>query len=201
MDRSKSGNKSQLTAGNILYWSVGILFILTMLSTWLASNLFAKYIVNDSASDSAHVAAGGEIELYEHEPILKNGVYELDLDSKVTGYTYKKVIPGVDIAKDPFVKLNFKAEVDYELYMQVTKSEYFPETVTYKITDDWVLINEDKGIYRYKVYLDAATLHDVEIKILLNDKLYVSEHYVGRDQNGKDQEFSLKFDAWLKQVD
>lgn len=175
--------------------------MLTMLSTLLVSNMFAKYVNIDAYLEAAHVANGGSIELCEHEAELKNGIYVLDESVETTLNTYKKVIPGVDIAKDPFIRLDLEnAEVDYELYLQVTESTYFPETVTYKLTDDWVEFDKVKGIYKYEYTFDAATSYD-EIQILKGNKLYVSEHYVGKDTNGNDLEFSLTFNAWMKQID
>lgn len=202
MNGSKYNKKSQFAAQNVLIWTVGILLILTMLSTCLLSNLFAKYIVADTNSDSARVAAGGQIELWEHEVELVSGIYTLNLDNDpVTENTYKKVIPGVDIAKDPRISLDLEyAEVDFELYVQVTESDYFPETVTYELTDDWEVYDENKGIYKYKYSFDAGTADIDDIQILEGDTLYVSEHYVGKDEDGNDQQFSLTFTAWIKQI-
>lgn len=196
MDRSKYDKKSQFTAQNILFWTVGILLVLTLISTRLAGGLFAKYVVSDFYSDSARVAvAGGSIELWEHEANLKNGVYELDEDEEVTENTYEKVIPGVDIAKDPFIRVSIDdTEVTYELYIKVIESDPFPATVTYELTEDWELVDEANGIYKYKNIIDTESSD--EIKILKGDKLYVSEHYVGNSQ-----EFSLSFNAWLVNAD
>lgn len=204
MDRSKYGNKSRSSFGNTLYWTVGILIILIMISTLMLSNLFAKYIVNDSAADFAQVAAGGEMFLLEHEATLENGIYVLseDEDDLITTNDYDKVIPGVDIPKDPFVRLNLEnSEVDYRLYIKVIKSEHFPETVTFELTDKWLPYDEAKGIYIYDGYFDAGASDIDDIQVLKNNKLYVSEHYVGTDEDGNLQSFSLTFEATLKQVD
>ena len=201
MERNKYGKKSQFTIHNILFWTVGIILTLTMFSTCMVSNLYAKYVVEHSYTDSARVAAGGEINIYEHEPKLENGIYVLNESIKTTAYTYRKVIPGVDIAKDPIIELKLdKSEVDYELFVQVTESDFFPETVTYELTNTWELFDEDKNIYKYKGIFDAGTPYS-EIHILKDDKLYVSEYYVGKDKDGNDLEFSLTFKAWLRQAD
>lgn len=231
MSNVKSTKKSQLSVHNVLFWAVGSLFILTMLSTWIVSGTFAKYVKSASTSDSARVAAGGYVELWEHEAELNNGEYKLKLNEngKASKNTYAKVIPGVDIPKDPFVRLKLKdAEVDYKLYITVTEKNfptYKPtpksdpvKTVTYSVITKeiaeqegidyyWILqedlSDEDNGVYVYKFkdILDAGTTVDRDIKILKNDKLYVSEHYVGFDDNGKAIEFALTFNAWLEQVD
>lgn len=196
VDRSKYAKSSQQSVSNIMFWAVGILLVFTMLSVWFVCGLYAKYVVTDSASDSARVAEGSDFELWEHKANLVNGIYVLDEEEKVLENAYEKVIPGVDIAKDPFISIDAELEVSYQLYIRVIESAYFPENVTYELTEDWELVNKTLNIYKYKYVFDAGSKYKDEIQILKNDKLYVGEHYVGE---GK--EFSLAFDAWMRQVD
>lgn len=199
MNEFENTKKSKHSVNNILFWSVGILLIVTMLSSWFVSGLFAKYIVTETYADAAIVAgASGQLKLLEHEASLENGEYKLNQAKEVTGNTYEKVIPGVDIAKDPFIKLDIDSKFTYELYVKVIKSNPFPDTVTYELTEDWELVDEVNGIYKYKKAINAQPSDT--IKILKNDKLYVSEHYVGKDKDGKNLEFSLTFEAWLVQT-
>lgn len=202
MDKTKRGNESKFTTKNILSRTIVILLFLTLISFCLVSGLFAKYVSNGDSTGSAHVAAGGSLEIWEHTATLENGIYVIDETKKTINNLYSKVIPGVDIAKDPFIQLHLEnTEVDYKLYLQVIKSDYFPETVTFALTDKWLPYDEAKGIYVYDGYFDAGTPFTDDIPILKNDTLYVSEHYVGRDDDGNDQKFSLSFQAFLKQVD
>ena len=194
--------KSQVTVHGILFRTVGCLLFVTLLSFWLVCGLFAKYTVSGNDLDSARVAAGGSIKIVESKAkyVQNKGEFELDINEKVSANTYNKVIPGVDIPKDPFVRLVLdKAEVDYRLYMKVVKSENFPDTVTFEITDDWVKPDPDSDIYMYKTYLDAGQKYDFdngkEIHILVEDTLYVSQYYEGKES------FSLSFEVWLQQVD
>lgn len=230
MNRKKHTKKLQRATHNVMYWVVGILLVLTMLSIWLASGLLAKYTTLGNHSDSARVAKGGYVEIWEHKATLDNGEYKLNKteNGKVKEFTYAKVIPGVDIPKDPFVRLKLQdAEVDYELYIKVTEEDfptYQPtteskpaKTVTYSVITKeiaesegldyyWILqedlSKESKGIYVYKYseVLQPGTTYD-DIYILKENMLYVSEHYVGAfDNDGKSLEFTLKFSAWLVQV-
>lgn len=194
MGKSEYTNKSKNSVNRIMFWAVGIILILTMLSNWFVCGLFAKYIVSETYADAAIVAgASGQIKLLEHEADLENGEYKLNKNKEVTGNTYEKVIPGVDIAKDPFIVLDIDSKFTYELYVKVIKSNPFPDTVTYELTEDWELVDSVNGIYKYKKALNAQT--STTIKILKDDKLYVSEHYVGNAQ-----EFTLTFSAWLVQT-
>ncbi|MCH5304226.1 MAG: hypothetical protein J1E41_05130, partial [Ruminococcus sp.] len=106
MKRTKHEKKQIFSANNVLYRTVGILFICTMLSVWLFGGLHAKYIVADKYNDSATVeGVGVTAELYEHradkindadEAVKKDGVYELAGET-VDNNKYDVVLPGVDI--------------------------------------------------------------------------------------------------------
>lgn len=205
--------RSAINKNNILFRSASLLLLLTMLSLWLVIGLYAKYTVSASASNSARVADGlPAIELKEHEATLKDGIYELDENKEVTENKYQRVIPGVDISKDPFIRLNGTGEVDFVMYLRVTEKDFPTYTigsgsekaVTYDLTDNWLKVGTENGadVYQYVVdknpfAFDAGTTYsDYVIKILKDDKLYVSEHYVGNDQT-----FTLTFEAWLIQAD
>lgn len=196
-------NRRRLSVHGILFYAVGGLFILTMLSFWLVCGMYAKYRVSGPGSDSGRVAAGIQIELKEHEAELVNGEYKLNNGENGRTYkeveknTYRKVIPGVDIEKDPFVRLSGTSEVDFELYVKITRSADFPDTVTYTVDDTlWKEVPGKPGVYKYTSVLDSGACDGKEIYILKDNKLMVSEHYVG---NGKS--FTLTFEAWVEQAD
>lgn len=148
---------------DILFRVAGVLFLLVMLSVWLICGMFAKYVVTDENSDSARVAAFASIGVLEHEAKLVNGLYQLT-DKEVSENTYAKVIPGVDIPKDPFVRLNGTAEVDCTLYLRVTE-EKFPtcikpvDAITFELTEQWTKVtdnqwkfdNNDDGVHVFDV--------------------------------------------------
>lgn len=205
---NESKNISRRSTGNVLFLTVGSLLALVILSVCLTSWLYAKYNVSDTRYDSARVAKSGigKLEVWEHEieeTEENSGVYKLldGEDHLAQENEYKKVLPGVDIPKDPFIRLEIKnAEVNYFLYMKVTESAFFPETVTYKLTDEWEkvaeLSDEDNGVYVYK-YKETITpdFGAAEIKILKEDKLFVGEHFLGEGKT-----FTVTFSAYLEQV-
>lgn len=212
--------RSKIALSDILFRASGILLLLTMLTLWLVIGLYAKYTVSGSASDSASVANGlPVIELKEHKAVLDNGIYKLkDNDGKyyeeVTENEYEKVIPGVDIAKDPYITLNGVSEVDFVLYVKITE-ENFPapitkdgkeiKIVTYELNDkanklELVddLSDTAKGIYVYKRYFDAGSV-DEEIYLLKDNRLIVSQYFDGSIESNKN--FKLTFEAWAEQAD
>lgn len=194
-------NTRRLSSRDILLLMISALLLLTLLSSWYVCDIYAKYIVSEHSLSSARVAKTGvgKLELWESNATLESGIYVLDEDDPVKENTYDHVIPGVDIAKDPYVLIKLdKSEVDYQLYIKVVKSDPFPEYVTYDLTEDWEPVAGQENVYRYKKYFDAdAGTSDWKIPILKNDKLYVSEHYSG----GEIPEFTLTFNVWLAQVD
>ncbi|MCH5183118.1 MAG: hypothetical protein J1E00_03000 [Oscillospiraceae bacterium] len=206
----KTANNARYTkrpAGGVLYWAVSVLLVLTLFTTWMACGLFAKYLSTNDELDSARVAATGvkTFELLEHK--VKNvsetdptAVYEFVKDEFTSkGNTYDTVPPGYDLPKDPFVRLELvDAEVDYRLYVRVTKSEDFPDTIDVKLRDCWQPVPGQKDVYVYDGYFDAGQNYDCTgdkvIYILDNNLLYVSQYYAG-------ETFDLSFEAWLAQVD
>lgn len=215
-----------------------MLSLLTMMSIWLVSGIFAKYTVNDHSSNSARVAAFGSVEVKEHKAIPKtvgssgdvgsvynsgeyaDMLYELDLDDEVGSNTYDVMMPGVDIPKDPFVRVT-TGEVDCELYIKVSEKnipekyqdrngETHKPIVTYTVDPSiWQKLPDDQQdvdgvIYKYSSVIDANSTEQI-ISILEDNKIYISQYY---DADGlynakapKSDDFSLTFSAWLVQVD
>ena len=203
MHRRKYAKRRQLTISDIVYRTAGILFALTALSVCLLSGMSAKYRVSGNSGESARVASFGVIDLKvrEHEPLLitdkdeaieKDGVYKLNNASEIEGFKYSVVLPGVDISKDPFVRLECKPEVSLQLYIKVVETN-IPDTVTYDVTGDWIKdTSKGSNIYKYKDIIDSEFKKD--IYILKDNQVKVSEKYVG------DGDFSLQFEAWVEQV-
>lgn len=210
MRRYNYYKKPKNSAYNIMYRTVGILFVLTMLFVWLSSGLFAKYLVAENFEDSASIYATGikKFELLEHEAELitdadeaaeKNNVYKLT-STEVTENEYDVVLPGVYIPKDPFIRITGDRQatadgiVAYNLYVRVIE-ENIPDTVTYDLSTDWVLEKtESENVFVYKYNKIIHPGFSGTIYILNDNQLKVSERYVG------DGNFSLSFDAWLKQT-
>ena len=188
--------RSRTNFGDIVFRTTGILLLLTLMSVWLVNGLLAKFIVWDSFSDSARVAKGlPTVKIEEHEPYLDNGIYKLGTGT-TKEYQYKKVIPGVDIPKDPYVTVGPNvSEVNFELFVKVIE-ENFPTdgTVKYEIdTDVWKPVPGKTNVYKYSGTFPAAGI--ANIYIIKNNELIVSQYYQWT------KTFTLKFEAWMQQVD
>ena len=197
-------------AYNIFFRAVGVFLLLTMLSVWLVCGLFAKYTVSDSGSDSAIVAAVGEIAMFEHKAVYNNGIYTLDSEKAVSSNEYKTVLPGTEIPKDPYIILTGKNDVSCSLYIEIVNSENIPAAVQYEIdSSNWIKVSSADNfspvhggtLYEYKETISPHT--STEIKdIIEGNRIAVSDTL--KDKTDPDQNsdpFSIDFYAYLIQND
>ena len=97
---------------------------------------------------------------------------DINIDLKETTGNDYKIIPGVDIEKDPKVIVKANSEACW-LFVKVKKEGTFvTNKVTYFIADDWKKLNGTENVYYREV--DAATT-DLEFNVLKNNKVTVSE--------------------------
>ena len=139
------------------------------------------------------------------------GDINITLD-ETTGSSYK-IIPGVDIAKDPKVTVNPNSEACY-LFVKITEENWptFTETdgttkkVSYGIPTDWKPLAGETGVYYREV--DATTANaGVSYYILKGDTTYphgvvtVSENLTKNEVNGITTQSKLTFTAYAVQKD
>ncbi len=139
------------------------------------------------------------------------GNINITLD-ETTGNSYK-IIPGVDITKDPKVTVNPNSEACY-LFVKITEENWptFTETdgttkkVSYGIPNDWKPLAGETGVYYREV--DAATANaGVSYYILKGDETYphgvvtVSENLTKNEVNGITTQPKLTFTAYAVQKD
>lgn len=97
---------------------------------------------------------------------------DINIDLKETTGNDYKIIPGVDIEKDPKVIVKANSEACW-LFVKVKKEGTFvTNKVTYFIADDWKKLNGTENVYYREV--DAATT-DLEFNVLKDNKVTVSE--------------------------
>ena len=131
---------------------------------------------------------------------------------ETTGDNYK-IIPGVDISKDPKVTVKKDSEACY-LFVKITEENWptFTETdgrtkkVSYGIPTDWKPLAGETGVYYREV--DAATANaGVSYYILKGDETYphgvvtVSENLTKEDIKNIATDPTLTFTAYAVQKD
>ena len=129
------------------------------------------------------------IELYEHEYNARENELGIKKATKVDNY---KIIPGVDLPKDPTVEVKANSEACW-LFVKV-EEENWPtladangtKKVSYSIADDWTK-GDGKKIPANVYYCEvAATTADTTFGVLKGDKVTV------RDTLTKDEVDQLK---------
>lgn len=162
--------------------------------------VLSKYVHQKVLSGSVSISASlGDVAVKEHEAVPDgHGSYTLGA-TEVTENTYGVVLPGLDIPKDPFVKVENKSKIPAYVYVEVVDGKLKEAKITYTIADSWKLLEGVTGkngglVYVYvsgdapvKVASDISS-----IQILENNTLYVSD---ALDRTQVD--LSLKFYASL----
>ena len=90
--------------------------------------------------------------------------------TETTGKDYK-IIPGVDIAKDPKVTVKANSEACW-LFVKVEKSADFDNFVTFDMADGWKTLEGQPGIYYREVPEVVANANTV-LHVLKDDQVSV----------------------------
>ena len=141
------------------------------------------------------------IDLYEHEYNAGENNLGTEKTKKVDNY---KIIPGVDLPKDPTVEVKANSEACW-LFVKV-KEENWPtfvdadktKKVSYHIADGWTALTGHTGVYYRAV--DAVTA-DTPFNVLEDDKVTVSDTLTKEDIKGITTKPTLTFTAYAVQKD
>ena len=153
------------------------------------------------------------IEILEHKTTRQDdGSYTLDPSATATAQEYK-LMPGVDIPKDPYVVVTGKTSIPGWLFVEIVESEGVPETVKYSvITSDWTPLtkkhsdNQDVPVtglhggtvYVYKAQLTGAQNEPTEFPVLTADTK--GNTLIVSDQLPRGTAAYLDFYAYICQV-
>ncbi len=124
----------------------------------------------------------GEFTLKEHElanPDATDGAYKVktgDTDYAANGVTYSAIVPGVNVEKDPTVKVT---GVKTDAYLYVVVDNKLDSALTANITPDWTLLKSEgsKSLYVYKNEPVAAGTASVVAPILVNNTVVVGTNF------------------------
>ena len=141
------------------------------------------------------------IELYEHEYNAGENKLETKKATKVDNY---KIIPGVDLPKDPTVEVKANSEACW-LFVKV-EEENWPafvdanktKNVSYSIANDWNALQGQTGVYYRTV---DATTTDTSFDVLKDNEVTVSDTLTKEDIKGINTNPTLTFTAYAVQKD
>ena len=149
-------------------------------------------------------AVGGTIAWLtaQTDPVVNTFTYgDINITlGETTGSDYK-IIPGVDIPKDPKVTVNKDSEACWLFVKVEEEGTFVANKVTYSIADGWTKgdgTNIPANVYYRAV--DAVT-NDTDFAVLKDNKIYVSEELSKSDIQSISAQPKLTFTAYAVQKD
>lgn len=117
--------------------------------------------------------------------------------TETTGEDYK-IIPGVDIAKDPKVTLKANSEACW-LFVKVDEvGTFVADKVTYSVADGWTALTGQPGVYYREV---GAVTADTDFYVLKDNVVKVSDTLTKEDIKDIPTGPTLTFTAYAVQKD
>lgn len=149
-------------------------------------------------------AVGGTIAWLtaQTDPVVNTFTYgDINITlGETTGATYK-IIPGVNIDKDPKVTVKKDSEACWLFVKVEEEGTFVANKVTYSIADGWTKgdgTNIPANVYYRAV--DAVT-NDTDFAVLKDNKIYVSEELSKSDIQSISAQPKLTFTAYAVQKD
>lgn len=170
-----------------------LLIVLTLLLIALTTFAVGKYIttIENESTVSFTARLAKDVILQEHLAVRQpDGSYQLD-EEVVKGNSYK-LIPGLDIKKDPHIIIQDKTPIPAYLYIEVESTLDTP--VTYEIDDSiWYELAGVPGVYYYKDTIDE-NFSENPIYILKDNQITVGQLLLSQSDSAED---FLKFNVNL----
>ena len=179
-----------------------LLIILVLVLLALTTFAVGKYMktMGHSGTVSFTARLASNLEIWEHQ-VQRNGdgTYSLDRNTPVHENAYV-LIPGLDVAKDPYVLISGKTDIPAYLYVEIvtaTIDSYAGKPlITYTPANGWKVSDKEPlhggTVYEYvgngdsALALTSANTPKDGIYLLADNKIYVSQHakYADNTQNG-----------------
>ncbi|MBP5269334.1 MAG: hypothetical protein ILO42_00085 [Clostridia bacterium] len=171
---------------------------LVVVGATVAGVVSAKYIKQIRTDGSITVSAklAESIEVKEHQATRNtDGTYTLGT-SEVTSNSYM-LMPGVDIPKDPFVRVTGYTGMPAYLFVKVEST--LPDNVTFAPANGWTALPDNAGVYYRELGKNSVPAQGaLEIPVLAADNsgntLTVSDKLVRPGQA-----YTLSFTAYIAQ--
>ena len=169
-------------------------------ATWAYLAQTTKTVQNTFAVGSI-LDKDGEFTLKEHElanPDATDGAYTVKTGE--TGYadagvTYRAIVPGVNVEKDPTVKVT---GVKTAVYLYVVVDNKLDSALKANIASDWTLVKSEgtKSLYVYKNTPVAAGTASVVAPILTNNQVVVGTNFPANETPAAN---TIDFTAYMVQ--
>lgn len=147
------------------------------------------------------VAAGSTIAwlVTSTDPVVNTFTYgDINITLAETTGTNYKIVPGVDITKDPTVTVKAGSEACYLFVKVVEAGDFVEDKVTYEIADGWTALTGEDGVYYREV---SAATADKAFSVLKDNKITVDSELTKEDVNAITTNPTLTFTAYAVQKD
>ena len=146
-------------------------------------------------------ALGGTVAwlVAKSDPVVNTFTYgDININlEETTGSSYK-IIPGVDIAKDPKVTVEANSEACW-LFVKVDEvGTFVADKVTYSVADGWTALTGQPGVYYREV---GAVTADTDFYVLKDNVVKVSDTLTKEDIKDIPTGPTLTFTAYAVQKD
>lgn len=122
-----------------------------------------------------------KVAVFEHEPQRQaDGTYQL-VSNEVSQSEYV-LMPGVDAARDPFVRIEGKSDIPAYVYVEVVST--LDEKVTFELIDEvWEKLDGVTGqnggeVYAFEDMLSSDNKEDIELPLFEDEAVTVSHTYI-----------------------
>lgn len=149
----------------------------------IGATVGAKYVKEIRIPCTLIIRAGlaDKVAVLEFEPERqKDGTYLLNDDSEVSKSEFV-LMPGVDAARHPFVRIEKKSDVPSYVYVEVVSM--LDKKVSFTLIGDWIKLEGVTGqnggeVYAYKDTVASEREEDIELLLLKDDAVTVSHTYI-----------------------
>ena len=147
----------------------------------------AKYVKEIRIPCTLIIRAGlaDKVAVLEHEPLRQpDGTYQLDQSKEVSESEFV-LMPGVDAARHPFVRIEKKSGVPSFVYVEVVST--LDGKVSFTLIEDWEKLEGVTGqnggeVYAYKNTVASEDEEDIELFLLEDDVVTISHTYIAEGE-------------------
>lgn len=133
------------------------------------------------------------------EPVVNTFTYgKIKIELAETTGTEYKIIPGVNISKDPKVTVIGGSEACWLFVKVAEEGTFVANRVTYSVADGWAELPGVAGVYYREV---NAVTADTDFYVLKDNMVTVSEELTKAEVNGIATQPTLTFTAYAVQKD
>ena len=138
-----------------------------------------------------------DIDLKEHDYIQSSN--SLDESKEVSSESEYKMIPGIELPKDPFVTVEANSEKCW-VFVTVTKSANFDTFMTFEMDTKWSKVEENSltTVYKYNTVVDASAAKQV-LNVLKDKQVCVKDDVTKTQLDAVDLNPTLTFKAYAVQ--